>query len=582
MAVTLEWWPKILRHVPTLAPWLSEKVAVAEIVNFKDEHGSGVRWTNACLVPKRLEEQLEGRFADFDNQPSSTIGPRTASGNEANNRPSIAIANWGGLGDFEPLVWRWDSHHSTILQPDPGFLMHYRLIPRQGPRGQTHWDNLEGPTKDVVVTGPASVYDFPDCTPTSILIDRDHLQDYLTLRDALLVQTIFEHRWGAADDEIDQWLGTNEQREERYRNYCLRIGRGHGTPRLVFAEVHGASVIAGPANLPITDDDLDENGLIWPGIAQPVTNAVAHASMFDMVYVSDRVLGAYEGRAEYRINPEFGSVTHGTQWSVGFCRRVGRDRIQLELKKLYEGNRSAVIRHWHAHATAKPSADEAAIKANIGMRAKALTYSLTRLGEAIDALSAKLVLNAKSSTKLVRHELDYYGWYTFEAIEPIGRHVPLDITLDQFLDRCVTLAKFVVEGLLEASLRKVLLAIGVDEGAIKGHRTLKLLDLLVKLAAVANSAGLSLSADGMVIVQRSIEDAVGEEQPILPLFVLNDLRNIMAHNKDKPKDLAWAALEKVGISPGHTATGYGAALDAIYDQLEFTLSQVAEVIEECT
>lgn len=178
VAVKSEWWPTILRHVPSLDPWSSGKVAVAEIVNFKDEHGSGVRWTNACLVPKRLEEQLEGRFADFDNQPNSTMGPGAASGNEANNRPSIAIANWGGLGDFEPLVWRWDSHHSTILQPDPGFLMHYRLIPRQGPSGQTHWDNLEGPTEDVVVTGPASVYDFPDCTPTSILIDRDHLQDY--------------------------------------------------------------------------------------------------------------------------------------------------------------------------------------------------------------------------------------------------------------------------------------------------------------------------------------------------------------------------------------------------------------------
>jgi hypothetical protein len=53
----------------------------------------------------------------------------------------------------------------------------------------------------------------------------------------------------------------------------------------------------------------------------------------DCVYVDDRVLADYEGREDFAVVPESGAVVFGYQWTVGYCSRVGRNLIRLELKK---------------------------------------------------------------------------------------------------------------------------------------------------------------------------------------------------------------------------------------------------------
>ena len=85
-----------------------------------------------------------------------------------------------------------------------------------------------------------------------------------------------------------------------------------------------------PGGLPVSQNPLDGEGLSWPGIGKSVTNRIAHTlSASDSVYVDDSVLADFEGRSEFGINPESGSVTHGTQWSVGYCSRIGRNLIRL-------------------------------------------------------------------------------------------------------------------------------------------------------------------------------------------------------------------------------------------------------------
>ena len=88
------------------------------------------------------------------------------------------------------------------------------------------------------------------------------------------------------------------------------------------------------------------------------------------------MLADYEGRADFSVVPETGAVYFGTRWRVGYCRRVGRNLIELALKKLYEGVPVAVTRHWHKFAVESPPPKAyAAIfnEPNIGRRAKALT-----------------------------------------------------------------------------------------------------------------------------------------------------------------------------------------------------------------
>jgi len=77
-------------------------------------------------------------------------------------------------------------------------------------------------------------------------------------------------------------------------------------------------------------------------------------SLVDRIYVRDSVLTLYEGRPEFTIHPESGSVSRGNQWSVSPTRRVGRDLIAVDLKKLYEGTPPETVRHWHAEAVPPP------------------------------------------------------------------------------------------------------------------------------------------------------------------------------------------------------------------------------------
>src|SRR5262245_33252573 len=86
----------------------------------------------------------------------------------------------------------------------------------------------------------------------------------------------------------------------------------------------------------------------------------------------------------FRLTPKTGSVSFGTQWSVDYCDRVGRNLIQLEIKKLYEGAPAHVTRHWNDFAVEPPS-EKALLAArtqrNIGVRAEEVTYAVVSMGE---------------------------------------------------------------------------------------------------------------------------------------------------------------------------------------------------------
>src|SRR5262249_10274415 len=156
--------------------------------------------------------------------------------------------------------------------------------------------------------------------------------------------------------------------------------------------------------------------------------------------------------------PKTGSVSFGTQWNVGYCNRVGRNLIRLEIKKLYEGTPAHVTRHWNAFAV-KPPSKMALLAArrqrNIGIRAEEVTYAVVSMGEALAALAQSVGLTEPRPEDFVglrRRALEYSGWWTFDDTEPISRHVPLDLSADGFLDRCMSLNKLVVESLSESRL----------------------------------------------------------------------------------------------------------------------------------
>jgi hypothetical protein len=518
-------------------------VIVAEIKSFDDGGHGGERITISALVPISDLDAVRQHMAALDYE-VRTSGPRPSPREDEVYEPRFWIGAHGpSQGRYEPLVLSWRAHDQLVFVPEPGFLMTYGLAPRSGGNGAVHWDDPAGPVRDIVKVTAPSVYSFPKWTHASVSICREYVQDYLTLRKKALVQSFWEKRFSPTDSEIDERLGSEECVDLDTPNRRLRLFRLD--PGVVITEVSGGRVLALPGPLPISNDALEAEGLIWPGVDGPVAHARAMSMIpSDRVYVDDRVLADYEGRPDFSVSPESGAVSFGTTgWIVG-CRRVGRNLISLELKTLYEGVPAAVMRNWHKFAVEPPPPgvypailDEP----NIGKRAKALTYAVVTLGENLAALAQAVRLQGlapDSFVRLRRSELDYKGWWRFPAAEAIGRHVPLNMPQDAFLDRCLSINKLVVEGLVERSLRKTLHAMGIPPKGIEKLGSLKLLDCIVRMCQAARASGLSFTTSGAEIWRRLSESGTDPRQPIPRMFALYDMRVLKAHSSDDQKKLA--------------------------------------------
>jgi len=576
--MTTDWWPAALAHVLREDPWAHDHVIVAEIKSFDDDGHGGERITISALVPISDLDALRQHIAALDSE-VRTSGPWPFPRENQAYEPQFWIDAHGlSQGRNEPLVLSWCSHDHTVFLPEPGFLMTYGLVPRSVGNGAVHWDDPAGPVRDIVKVSAPSVYSFPKRTHASVSICREYVQDYLTLRKKALVQSFWEKRFSSTDSEIEDRLGSEECVDLDTPNRRLRLFRLD--PRVVITEVSAGRVLAVPGPLPISNDPLESEGLIWPGFDGPIAHARAMAMKpSDCFYVDDSVLADYEGRSDFSVSPESGAVFFGTRWAVGYCRRVGRNLIELELKKLYEGVPAAVTRNWHKFAVEPPPprAYPAILdEPNIGKRAKALTYAIVSLGENLAALAQTvglLGLAPDSFVGLRRSDLDYKGWWRFPTAAAIGRHAALNMPVDAFLDRCLSINKLAVESLVERCLRKTLHAMGVPPKEIERLGTLKLLDCVVRMCQVVSASGLSLRTSGGEIWQRLSKNGTDPPQPIPRMFALYDMRVLKAHSSDGQKKLA-TCLARCGIEPTEAAAGYGMILDRMYDAL---IAEIASV-----
>jgi hypothetical protein len=583
--MTIDWWPTSLAHIPKEDPWAHDHVIVAEIKSFDDGGHMGTRFTISALVPIADLDAVCQNLAALDPK-VSTSGPWPFPREDRAYEPRFWIDFFGlSGGRYEPLVLPWLSHDHTVFVPEPGFLMTYGLVPRPLGNGAVHWDNPAGPVQDIVKVTAPSVYSFPKVTPASVSISRDYVQDYLTLRKRALVQSFAERRFSSTDREIEERLGSEQCVDLDTLSRRLRLFRIPDRERIIFIGVSGARVLARPGPLPISNDPLEAEGLIWPGFDGPVVWARAMGmKLSDCVYVDDRVLADFEGRSDFIVYPESGAVRFGTQWTVGYCCRAGRNLIRLELKKLYEDVPAAETRRWNKFAVEPPppGAYPAILdEPNIGKRSKALTYAIVSLGENLEALTQAAGLRGLASDSFVglrRSDLDYKGWWSFPDAEAIGRHVPLNMPVDAFLDRCLSINKLVVDGLVERSLRKTLHAMGVPPKEIKKLRTLKPLDCVVRMCQVARASGLGFANSSAEIWQRLSKNGTDPPRPIPRLFALYDMRILKAHRWEDQKKLA-ACLERFSIDMSEAATGYGAILDRIYDALIAEFASVNELIQ---
>lgn len=377
-----DWWPEWLRDFPAENPLIQTSVTAAEVETTHDENQRYRRLFTALVPTKHLASVLTHRGAIGHEVRSSGPHPVPFRGKWGYAPRFWIDASGTSAVRLEPLVTAWRSANQTVLLPDQGFLMTYGLVPRivnAADVPEMHWDDPSFPQPDVVVARPVSSYRFPDHTGAHVTVEREYLQDYSTIRGRALVQVYYVQRAGPPTEEITSLLGDKEVVELRLpgRLVDLRLVDWGGTT-LALAQVWGVRPLLEPGNAPVSAGRDDFGTLAWPGIAEAVTEESAmNISLLQPAYVRDDVLEIYEGWPEYSIHPESGSVSYGNQWGVSYTRRVGRDLIEVEIKKLYEGNHADTVRHWHHHAV-QPPVDISRLRgeANVGTRARRQSMDL--------------------------------------------------------------------------------------------------------------------------------------------------------------------------------------------------------------
>jgi hypothetical protein len=496
--------------------------------------------------------------------------------------PKFWVQAFGELNErYEPLVLSWMSHDKTVLTPDPGFLMTYGLVPRAFDDGSIYWDDPRLPIHGVVQATAPSTWNSPSATTARVTISKAHLQDYLSLRQMALVQSFWEHRHAASAPEIEAFLDGEEIRDFDTPRRRLRLGKMRMHGGTAWAEVFSARILARPGSMPISDRYGTGEALEWPGIEGPIDRDQARRfPPFRWVFIDDRVLEHYEGCEGFRVLPESGFVKFGFQWSVSTEGRIGRDTIQVELRKLYEGVPFEVTRHWHKFARPRP-AGVTGPEPNVATRAKALTYGVVELGENLAELAGTVGLTEHSEDAFVglgRDKLDYEGWYSTPQTEAISRHMPANMSRDRFLERAVTLTKL-IEGIRPRPLRELCRALGVPDSHAKDFQSLKLLDCIIKMCQISRDTGTRLGRGANTAWVLLSRDGTEPERPIPRFFALYDVRIMGAHTfSDQSKFAAY--LKRFEIGEAETVGGFGLAMDRVYDLLIDELGSMNKTIAD--
>jgi len=576
-------WPASLAHL-TL-PYVdasSQYVTIAEIGSELANGYPGTRLLYTAMVPKDEVQECLERTAGMGHGVSSGSGEMEFAGTPPSPTTAFWVESRRADGKrYQSLVETWRVHDRPIIQPWGGLLRHFSLTPRVLQDGRVVWDDLSIPTYDVVRVSPVSIYTIKDgCSTARVEILREYLEDFLFSHDCAALATQFEQRFSTGDPIFDSAVGTGEGFEAKLpgRQFWLKrvedFDEGDQLSDVWFTRL---ALMPGHA--------MDSNQtLTWPDHDGPIVGCgiMSGFDAMEEAYVRDDVLLDYENRPEFDIHPEDGSVGHNGWWSVGYSWRVGRDHIGLELRKLYEGAQFAVIKHYCAFAVKRESiADlvEGKKARNIGTRAHDLVRAYLDLIAALQSIcdAGGLSFAEKEIGSFSSAEIQYKGWWKFDALGKLGNVSLRSMTYPHFLARCKDLHAL-IEGLKPGPLRSLLRSLGVSKSDVDQYQSLKLTAFLCQLATIAHEQHWGLVTDSALIL------ALWDKNKLLdyykPLFALNVLRQADAHTSSSldPKNQA-AQLADFGIDPEKYKGGWGLALDLVYDTMTESLRQATELLQ---
>lgn len=577
------YWPKSVAHLRgAYDDGASDHVVIAEISDAPLNGNKGVRTVSTALVPlDQLDEVLNAPGGIGWEVKSWGPHPCVDEGQIYDTRFWVN-GRKGRDEKFQTIINAWKHHNQEVVLPDNVMLMAYGLIPRYIGDGFVCWDDPQAPVYAVLRVRSHVDYGKKGVRPLAqITMRRDYLEDYCSLKSCAAVAVYYEERFSSDDDTFDEILQgkEGEQLELPGRLLSMAVLKDkHYSVAPQFSRVWGCRLILQPKSRPITDAKDPE--LVWPGDTAPMTLQRA-SQKWVYGYVSDEVLREYESRSEFDVHSESGGVSYNGWWATGYSSRIGRNHICVELKKLYEGCPPHVIAHWHRFAVSEEVAErdrELHRDRNIAVRAKEIIHTYLRVTESLEELSNCLGagFTQEEIGSLATDKVKYSGWWSPSVVRPLTTIVSLSASRDQFLARACSFFQL-LENLKPASLRSLLIQLGVEKNKIKEFGSLKLLATLCQLATVAAEHGHAFPSDA--------DSAVRLWTPELRIaaldrvFALQALRICASHVPGAEQDMKIAnSAARFGIDVAAAPTGWGYAIDALYDGLAKDLDAIADML----
>lgn len=573
-------WPGPLKHCSRpLVSDADEEVTIGEVTSEPVGGFTGNRMLYAAMVPLDEVASVIGTVGGIGHG-VGTDARRPAYGTADSYFPAFSIAGPGSKR-FESLVHTWLNHNKRVFLPDSALLMCYGLIPRIMKDGRISWDDPDRLVYDVVRITPLSDYTIEEGSTTArVTIRRDYIEDYLSIRECAAVATYWDERFSSDDPEVAALIGEHGAKFEQPGRELWFMPMRLDSANQV-SQVWGCALLLSPSGQPISDPPEFE--LIWPGRRLPIQGSGRQATFehFESAYIRDEVLIEYENREEFEISPESGFVSYDGRWSVSYCSRVGRNHMELELRKLYEGAPFDVIRHFNKFAVPAAVAEkdrEMHGERHIGIRARDLVQAFLGVTATLALLSEAtgLSFTQEEMGQFDSADIKYRGWWTFAGLKSLAHVVPMTLTLPDFLTRCKENFKL-LENLRPAPLRQILIRLGMNKEAIAECGGVKLLATVCQLATVSNENGYTLVSDYAQV--SAMWDANRTIPELRPLFAVNALRTAEAHKLSKSTSTKISeALEILGIDQTQCRGGWGKALDRVYDQMASSLGEINKLL----
>ncbi|TLP67113.1 hypothetical protein FEE96_07130 [Parasedimentitalea maritima] len=488
----------------------------------------------------------------------------------------------GGLTDPAPNI---SGHDYVVASSGNGSFYTYHLAEKVwmtlglsprcigGSDQKIIFDDLSLPEFGVAEGEISSSYHFESSRNVSWRMSNEYLRNYLWMRGKYGTRVFFYEANITETPDITAMLGTETHVTLKPEGgwYDLCVQRINSEVRVqLWAVVCAIS----PEKCQLQSAD----NLTWPGVSGVMNHQRANALMnTSVMYLCDSFLDRYEQNSFYDTTPFYGygswtcNPSYSGQWSFTDCRRIGRNLIKVGLRELYKGKPDREIVWAHSHVVAQGVVDQTDLsEEHIVAKVQRFLEALLDLADGLAWLAEELGTASVSCEELIgisREELSAERWLPYPKLSRLAQVAPLDMTEQQFLSRCKEIHEL-WQKLPNGVVRRIVDQGGHDVKTYKGFGSLKLLQIMTNVLERLNrnhETTANFSAD------HQDAEVIDRNPKLASLFLTADLRNADAHNGGSVSQ----TLSDLGFDMSQTNSGYGRALDYVFDQNITSFTHVA-------